>query len=179
MNKLISYVAFLSAVFLSINPICAQYESGGFGGFYIQLMNFGSAGFGVANGGLGGAIFRESGFIGGFGFGGTSTKQNKTVNLGYGGIFGGARVEISNNHKLAFGSRLGLGALSNVAIDENGDKTIISNRFVRLEPNVIYDYQIIDNFHFQIQVGYSFNLIGNLKRFDTTYMSLGFMMGMF
>lgn len=179
MKKLFSFIASLIAVFISVNPLSAQFESGGFGGFHVQLMNFGSAGFGAATGGLGGATFGESGFFGGFGYGGVTTRQNKTVSLGYGGIFGGARVDLGNNQKLAFGARLGLGALSNVEIDENGSRTINSNYLVRLEPNVIYDYEVIANFHLQMHVGYSFNLIGNLKRYDTSLLSLGFVMGMF
>lgn len=179
MRKTTLLNALIVCIFLLVNSLNAQFESGGFGGFQIQMMNFGSAGFGIANGGSGGATFGESGFIGGFGYGGAVTRQNKTVSMGYGGILGGARIDLGDNHKAAFGARIGLGALAKVEIDENNNQVISNSNFVRLEPNAIYGYELISNFHLLLQVGYSFNLVGNLQNYDTPYFSVGFILGMF
>lgn len=179
MKKFLLTFSSLLSVIIATHSVCAQFESGGFGGFQIQMMNFGSAGFGIANGGSGGATFGESGFIGGFGYGGAVTRQNKTVSMGYGGILGGARIDLGDNHKAAFGARIGLGALAKVEIDENNNQVISNSNFVRLEPNAIYGYELISNFHLLLQVGYSFNLVGNLQNYDTPYFSVGFILGMF
>lgn len=166
-------------LFLITNPANAQYESGGFGGLHFQLMNFGPGGTGIAYGGMGGAVFAGNGFIGGFGYGGSSSRRNSTVAIGYGGIIGGAQLEIDEKQKLAPGVRLGFGGYTNVLEDDDGIKFTTNGNMMRLEPNLLYNLEAFPKFNIQVQFGYSFNIIGNLKNYNTAYVSVGFVMGTF
>ncbi|GCD77073.1 hypothetical protein JCM31826_05550 [Thermaurantimonas aggregans] len=173
-------VIFYSTLIFSLYALksSAQYDAGGFGGFHMQIMNFGRAGAGLAYGGMGGAAFGLNGFIGGFGYGGTAQRNNNTVVLGYGGIFGGATLELSQNQKLAPGARLGFGAYAN--IDEiNSVRNITNGNIMRIEPNLLYNLEAFQKFNIQLQAGYSFNLIGNLKNYNSAFLSIGFVLGSF
>lgn len=143
-----------------------------------MIMKFGDAGIGAAYGGMGGAVFSENGYLGGFGFGGASTRDNKTVAIGYGGLMGGIITPISIRHKIAPGLRFGFGGYVNV--EENpvdNSKISSSDNILRLDPNVMYLYELLPNFKFQIIGGYSLNLVGNQKEYNSAFLSLGFVLG--
>ena len=177
--KRVKITSLIGFFFLIVTSSHAQYESGGFGGFHFQLMNFGSGGTGIAYGGMGGAVFAGNGFIGGFGYGGSATRRNSTVAIGYGGIMGGAQLEIDARQKLAPGVRLGFGGYANVLSDDNGNKFTTNGNMMRLEPNLLYNLEAFPKFNVQVQVGYSFNIIGNLSSYNTAYLSVGFVLGTF
>ncbi|KFD40251.1 hypothetical protein AT05_00750 [Schleiferia thermophila str. Yellowstone] len=168
------YLAFL----ISSHYSFSQYTSGGFGGFSVMLMKFGNAGIGAAYGGMGGAVFAENGYLGGFGYGGAATKDNRTVAIGYGGLMGGIITSVTPRQKIAPGLRIGFGGFVNV--EENpldNSKITTSDNLLRLDPNVMYLYELLQNFKLQITAGYSLNLIGNQRDFNSAFFSVGFVLG--